>query len=408
MASVDNSIVRPVWRNTNQGTLTVHAARGKQLSILRTTEVSVSCISQTLEFSVTCLTGHRQIQSLNVRCENKQDGCSWEGELRSMQDHLKKKCPYQFIQCPLACGSLRMRANMDKHMTDQCPNHDTDCPDCGQTMKYSCFMKEHKGQCPYALEQCPAPGCDMEICSLLLLMHTQTDCQYTMVKCKYKNTGCHTVLKRGDMEEHEKDDRYHLQILSGSLARLQKQFSDLELEHRELKSKFLCQHNELKVSVDSLTQQLINTRLRSLKIKVDDFLLTDSQDVIFQVTPNSYNFKMELNCFGGHILVRIAIQPGENNHKLKWPFQGKAIIELLNQLEDSDHYTQVIPIIPQQKPPKNIGRFGNVQDINGRGIQYSPFIPHDMLMKAHHKYFVNNTVYFRIVVQSALIKHWLD
>ena len=294
-----------------------------------------------------------------------------------MRDHLKKKCPYQFIQCPLACGSLRIRADMDEHTTKECPNHDTDCPDCGLTMKYSCFVKEHKGQCLYALEQCPAPGCDMEICSLLLPMHTQTDCQYTMVECRYKNAGCHTVLRRGDMEEHEKDDKYHLQILSGSLSSLN------------------SQHNELKASFESLQSKLYYQSMHSTTFKMFNFTCSGLRHFNFQPMPNTYNLRFSV-LYGKTITVSFAVIPGRHDDHLKWPFHGDVKVELLNQLEDDDHYSKTISLYPFFRPRQK------------PHYRYQDKYLFTEFKTLKEQYYLEDKAYFRITVISELCKPWLE
>ena len=41
------------------------------------------------------------------------------------------------------------------------------------------------------------------------------------------------------------------------------------------------------------------------------------------------------------LISLVAIMPGEYDNTLEWPFEGDVTVELLNQLEDENHYKDV-------------------------------------------------------------------
>jgi TNF receptor-associated factor 4 len=53
------------------------------------------------------MTGEREIESLRVRCNNRDHGCQWEGELRALEKHFTEcskeliPCKYQSIGCKI-------------------------------------------------------------------------------------------------------------------------------------------------------------------------------------------------------------------------------------------------------------------------------------------------------------------
>ena len=73
---------------------------------------------------------------------------------------------------------------------------------------------------------CPNEGCDIEICSSLVHYHVTTDCEYTIEECKYKHVGCHARPLRKDLEEHENDDKEHLQVVIKSMVKLQDRLTE--------------------------------------------------------------------------------------------------------------------------------------------------------------------------------------
>ena len=47
---------------------------------------------------------------------------------------------------------------------------------------------------------------------------------------------------------------------------------------------------------------------------------------------------------GSHLSISVWIMKGQHDDRLQWPFTGIIIIELLNWLEDKEHYKKTIPI----------------------------------------------------------------
>ena len=45
-----------------------------------------------------------------------------------------------------------------------------------------------------------------------------------------------------------------------------------------------------------------------------------------------------------HVSVFVHLMCGENDDHLPWPFTGRVTVELLNQLEDKNHHSRVIPL----------------------------------------------------------------
>ena len=61
----------------------------------------------------------RQILSLKVYCNNKEDGCTWIGELRQLEQHLTT-CFYGNISCKYVCGLHCSRQQIFLHERDEC------------------------------------------------------------------------------------------------------------------------------------------------------------------------------------------------------------------------------------------------------------------------------------------------
>ena len=80
---------------------------------------------------------------------------------------------------------------------------------------------------------------------------------------------------------------------------------------------------------------------------------------------------------GTHVSVQICMMRGAHDKNLKWPFEGTVEISLLNQLEDSEHYTDTIWEPWNDIPETSSGRVTEGERSEGWGD--SEFVPHDEL-----------------------------
>ena len=110
---------------------------------------------------------------------------------------------------------------------------------------------------------------------------------------------------------------------------------------------------------------------------------------------------------GTHVCVGINLIPGPHDDKLEqsghWPLRGTFKIELLNQLNDSDHYSSPTVV---NAPSGSIGRAENnkVNVIQST----SKFISYDILFQ-HNGYLKNDILYFRILYYAKdVVKENID
>lgn len=99
-----------------------------------------------------------------------------------------------------------------------------------------------------------------------------------------------------------------------------------------------------------------------------------------------------------HMSVFVKLLSSSYDDVLNWPFQGTVTIEVLNQLEDTNHFCQVMSFTDEH----------NVQPKTCCG--HPCFIILSML--GHHpvnntQYLMEDTLYFRIAVKVNNHKPWL-
>ena len=231
-----------------------------------------------------------------------------------------------------------------------------------------------------------------------MTFHMLTDCEFTRLECKYKKVGCKAALKRKDMEEHENNDRCHLQLLTGSLTSLQKKYDELA--------------SSLDLFQKKLNDFTIFTKF-STTVKIPNFEAYSrkfTRTVHFEASPNTYSIMATLmqsmsSPFsyrpGNYLTIAFSMMEGKNDDTLQWPFSGVVEVQLLNQLEDKDHYSKVIPIhhLDRVKPDKT-------QSITSTdNYRFISLFHLEFLQKRH---WPNRILYFRMTVKSDCCKRWLE
>ena len=98
------------------------------------------------------------INQLNVYCKNKEEGCTWEGELQHVETH-HDSCPHRQVKCPNQCTEAIRSVYLQQHLEAECPNRDVECGHCGQVGKHAYISTDHLEDCPDLQIDCPNEGC---------------------------------------------------------------------------------------------------------------------------------------------------------------------------------------------------------------------------------------------------------
>ena len=102
---------------------------------------------------------------------------------------------------------------------------------------------------------------------------------------------------------------------------------------------------------------------------------------------------------GTHVSVFVKLLEGRHDNQIHWPFLGTGTFELLNQLGDYNHHSNVFKLLAEH----------NIKvGINGGLMK---FIPHSFLghnPATNTQYLLNDSLYFRLSVKVDNHKPWLD
>ena len=259
----------------------------------------------------------REIKSLKVRCTIEE--CDWQGTIGDIETHLVI-CPYQMVDCSLACGQKIHYKEMEAHLRD-CPKRIVSCQYCKEEGPHNVIKSSvHLDKCSFYPVKCYNEGCE-KIRKRIVLKYHEKRCPKAIVYCEHSNLGCDKLIKREDQEKHNEESmKEHLQMAIKRVDTLQ-----------------------MKCAGSSSSQ--VFKMNRSSSYKYNDlvwhspsfYTSSGGYKMMLCVYANGYGFGK-----GTHMSCYIVLVPGEYDDELEWPFQGEVTVELLNQRKDRHHKKLII------------------------------------------------------------------
>ena len=346
----------------------------------------------------------RRVLSLKVRCPHKAEGCEWQGELRSLEQHLNTnssagECRYVDVDCPYACGERVQRRSLEEHKSQRCPLRPFACQYCNHKATHQKVTKEHWPVCEKYPLTCHECG-EGEIERQHPKGHLEQTCPLEVIQCDFTYAGCGAQLQRRFMPAHMKQGiKDHLSLLSLVVPNLQtlvqqqgnlmKQMRDQIKQQgnlmKQMRDQIKRQADQIKQQGDQMKQQgdqmkqqgdqmkqqgdqmkqqgdqmkHMENRIKQLEkpfspvdIVMDDFeKLKKSNDIWY--SPPFYThlggYRMCLRVYangvgtgkGTHVSVFVCLMRGEFDDLLKWLFHGEVTIQLKKNAPS--HYQIMLP-----------------------------------------------------------------
>ncbi len=333
-----------------------------------------------------------------MKCDNVEKDCKWEGELGNLDTHLNT-CDYALLPCDNNCTNngqaVKMfRADKQDHLINYCPRRLYQCPHCEEIGEYQEMTGTHLETCPQVSIPCPnSLFCTAAIPRCEIPAHRST-CQYERVPCKYAEVGCKEKRRRID-KEHEENDQIHLKVTTAKVLELTQQL----YEQRKLLDK------KLTTTVEQITFKLDGFQ----KHKNDKTIYSSS----FYISHKGYKCLIQVLAGGAgsgegtHVSIYAYLMKGDHDDALAWPFLGKAIFELLNQIKDENHHKATTKFNSTSKSSKRV--VDGERSGNGRGKH--KFIAHTDLAynpANNCQYLKDDALIFRVSVQPPSYKPWLQ
>ena len=321
---------------------------------------------------------------LQIYCTNKEKGCNWQGNIKDIDIHIPK-CPNQVVTCD-KCKQIMQGDQLESHVKDKCVLRYYKCVYCQIVGKYNFITGRHQEVCPDVVLPCTNEGCQQNIKRCNMELHRQT-CPKEIVKCPYYDIGCHTEMKREDIDQHEENNtKIHLKkALEKIKEKIKEKTCPISIKLTEFSKRKGLQNHWYSSG--------FYTSAGGYKIHL----------VIFAKGCGDNVGDSE----GTHISCFINLMPGEYDDTLEWPFQGEVTVQLLNQLEDKNHLKRTI-LFNDNTPDECKNR---KNEVDNEGWGKGQFIPHTDLghnSSTNTQYLMNDTLYFRVSVNvHSKTKPWL-
>jgi len=370
---------------------------------------------------------NREIGNLHVKCNNKERGCVWQGELNDINNHLGNSdgCQFEDVECSNECGKMLQRRYLTSHVETECPRRMIDCQYCHITREHQFIEGEHKEQCPKLPLPCPnkckvgsIPREDMET--------HRKECPLEMIQCEYHSVGCTVKISRSTKRKHD-EDKVGEHLLMVKLAKTEDRLASTE-------AKLLFTENKVS-TLEVMLHQLINAT------KTCDNIVSSTQwplhlntiSTRFKVEPqtcpvivkmsevNEYNelkvcwysepfyshtggYKLCLrvdaagHCRGEgtHLSVFLYLMKGPHDDELTWPLRGRFEVKLLNQISDCEHHSEIVHFNDTVRSDI-AGKIANGERAS-RGRGHQQFLLNKDLYKVTYtcQYFKDGCLFFKI------------
>lgn len=103
---------------------------------------------------------------------------------------------------------------------------------------------------------------------------------------------------------------------------------------------------------------------------------------------------------GSHLSVYVLLPRGKYDSEVKWPLLGSVTVSLLNQLEDNNHHERKFTLNSAQDTREEGTAYRGPQFIHHSELDYNP--------DKNTLYLKDDTLYFRVAVEVADYKPWLE
>ena len=331
----------------------------------------------------------REIKDLCIYCTNKEKGCKWQGELNDINDHLRNSCQFEEVKCTRECGEMMERRYLTTHIEFECPRRKVNCRYCHDTGEHQFIEGQHKEECPKLLLPC-ANMCEVGSIAREDMETHKKVCPLKMIQCHYRNVGCEVRMTRKDQEKHENENvREHLMLTKYELTCTKATLANTDNKLADTHNQLAKTHNELANALqrictlevllylatnkpvamptsravvlesslswcDKLVSMVMMSRSRHQECPVVFKMLEFNKHKVKNIKWDSYSYythdkgyKMCVKVYAAgigdgentHLSVFLVLMKGPNDHELAWPMKVKFEMKLLNQISDSEHYT---------------------------------------------------------------------
>uniref|UniRef100_A0A4W5JWE9 TNF receptor-associated factor n=1 Tax=Hucho hucho TaxID=62062 RepID=A0A4W5JWE9_9TELE len=329
----------------------------------------------------------REVENLSAVCIN--EGCTWKGNIKEYELSHEEKCEYMIIPCPSCKEQIRFN-EQERHNERECPERTLNCKYCKEPFHFK-NIKAHDEICPkYPMicEGCAKKKIPREkyVDHIKFCSKFRTPCRFHVVGCDMSVSSC---IISSELCSVGAALELQLHSEKTKVAELGRRCTDLEVkvgtfenvvcvlnreverftttmeagnrQHRLDQDKIEALSNKVRqlertVGLKDLTVAEMEGRLREMSAttfdgvfvwRISDFT-KKRQDAIAGRAPamfspafytSKYGYKMCLRIYlngdgtgrGSHLSLFFVVMRGLSDALLKWPFNQKVTLMLLDQ-----------------------------------------------------------------------------
>ena len=307
-------------------------------------------------FSISDATQH--IKACGYRCHNQ--GCTFHGAIVKVEEH-HESCEFVIISCSnseAGCQVKVSKRQLQQHLDSACQHQETTCPNPGCDFRaLRAAMGEHEPSCNFKMINCNNLRCRFRARVDEMPAHQQ-ECPYEPLSCAH----CQKTELRKNLVAHELLCDKRPEVCPGCSGEMT--LSDIQehlLQCQPLTDKpesglfvRLLKKQEQKINDVAVDMAIVSQNLQSqwattyngnFVWRVPDIFerrksAINNEIVALYSAPfysKRYGYRMCLRTYlhgdgvgkGSHVSVYFAIMKGEFDELLTWPFSCRIIIKLL-------------------------------------------------------------------------------
>ena len=321
----------------------------------------------------------RSLNEYPVYCCQRGEGCDWVGELGELDRHLNLQpppekllvgCQFSEVDCTYCVQPFQCRY-VQAHQSDDCPKRLYECLHCNKyavtfQATYEEVTQNHWPVCPFFPLSCPN-HCELVLQRQEVEHHVSRDCPLTLVQCEFQMVGCEVRLPRRDMPSHISENltghvllqQKMLIQLQATVTSQQAKLTQYEHENQELREALTASERKLQMQETTLGEQQHVLEILSCTGTLPfEFTMTSFEkhkrasdewcSPPFYTHTHGYRMCIKVFVNGidyherGQLSMFSFLMRGDFDDDLQWPFEGAITIQLLNQLQDTNHHTEIL------------------------------------------------------------------
>ena len=187
----------------------------------------------------------REIDELKVRCSFHSKGCKWEGELASLEEHLKA-CSISDVKCS-QCFCTFKHNELQKHQKEECEHRRSNCVYCNTKGTHRMLTSSfHLSCCPDYPLRCPNKCSTQTIKRSEMVAH-RSKCRKEPVDCPFKEAGCKMRPDRNNLNSHlDVENKTHMLCLMTAFQQAQAQLRQQSKQLQEQSTQLQKQSEQIR------------------------------------------------------------------------------------------------------------------------------------------------------------------